>query len=98
VSDFLFNLRLEFVRRPLELIHVLPDLARDLRQLLGPEDHQRQNEQEDRLGKAHSFIILPEPDKQQSQRDTEETTFLADFPRKHVPLMMFADAALVCAG
>jgi len=55
VRNLLFDLRLELIRSSLELVHVLANLARDLRQLLGPEDDQGQQEQEDRLGKAHAI-------------------------------------------
>src|SRR5579872_436599 len=54
MSDLLLDLGLEFVRGPLELVQILPDLACDLRQLLWPEDDESQKEQEDRLGKAHA--------------------------------------------
>src|SRR5882672_2746506 len=46
---FRFDLRLELVRRPLELVHETPDLASDLRQFLGAENKQCQNEQEHHL-------------------------------------------------
>src|SRR5580698_9348899 len=46
IRDLLFNLGLELVRRPLELVHVLSHLAGNLRQLLGPKDDEGQEEQE----------------------------------------------------
>jgi len=44
MSDFLLNLRLELIGGALELVHVLANLACDLRQLLGPEDDEGQKE------------------------------------------------------
>ena len=54
MSDLLLDLGLEFVRSPPELVHVLADLAGDLRQFLWPENDEGQKEQEDRLGKTHA--------------------------------------------
>src|ERR1700722_824026 len=55
MSDFLLDLRLKLVRSALKFVQILPDLARDLRQLLGPEYDKGQHEEEDRLGKAHAL-------------------------------------------
>src|SRR5438876_8813950 len=57
VRDLRFNLSLEFIRGPLEFVERPADLASDLRQLLGPEDDQGQQEDEDHLWKAqvHNF-------------------------------------------
>src|ERR1051326_4995276 len=55
MSDLLLDLRLEIVGGAAELVHELADLARDLRQLLGPEDNQGQKKQEDRLRKTHAL-------------------------------------------
>jgi hypothetical protein len=57
VRDLGFNLGLEFIRGPLKFVERLADLASDLRQLLGPEDDQGQQEDEDHLWKAqvHNF-------------------------------------------
>jgi len=55
MSDLLLDLRFEFVGSPLEFVEILADLAGDFRQLLGPENHEGQKEQEDRLGKAHAL-------------------------------------------
>src|SRR5882724_8070559 len=46
---FRFDLRLELVRCPLELVHETPDLAPDFWHFLGPENKQCQNEQEHHL-------------------------------------------------
>src|SRR5271169_966932 len=54
MSDFLLDLRLEFIRGALKFVQVLPNLACDFRQLLGPKDDESQEEQEDRLGKTHA--------------------------------------------
>ncbi len=54
MSDLLLDLRLEFVRGPPEFVQRFAHLAGDLRQLLGPKDDERQEEQEDRLGKTHA--------------------------------------------
>ncbi len=56
------DLRLEFVRGPLEFIQGPSDLPSDLGQLLGPEQDQGKKEEEDHLWKAqvHSSMILPE--------------------------------------
>src|SRR3984957_1696047 len=91
MRDFLLDLRLEFVRRPPELVHVLPDLARDLRQLLGPKDHERQNKQEDRLGKAHaSHHTAGTGQAAIAARPAGDNLPLTgdDFPLTQVPLMM----------
>src|ERR1700674_2098043 len=48
------DLGLEFVRGALDLIEHLAHLARDLRQLLGPKNEQRQEKQKYRLRKAHA--------------------------------------------
>ena len=62
LRDFGLDLRLEFVRGPLEFIQGPSDLASDLGQLLGPEQDQGKKEEEDHLGKAqvHGSMILPE--------------------------------------
>src|SRR5690242_4081669 len=57
LADFRLDLRLELVRGALELIQGFPDLAGNHRQLLGPEQKQRQDEQNHRIGKTHSLII-----------------------------------------
>src|SRR5271169_4897158 len=44
MRDLLLDLRLELVRSALELVHLLPHLACDLRQLLRPKDDERQKE------------------------------------------------------
>jgi hypothetical protein len=44
MSDLLFDLRLEFVRRAPELIQHFANLSGNLRQLLGPEYDKGQNE------------------------------------------------------
>lgn len=55
VRDFLFELHFEFIGGAAELVDELSGLAGDLRQFLGPKDDERQEEQEDRLGKTHAF-------------------------------------------
>ena len=57
MRDFRFNLSFEFIRGPLKFVERLADLASNLRQLLGPEDDQGQQEDEDHLWKAqvHKF-------------------------------------------
>ena len=57
VRDLRFNLSLEFIRGPLEFVERPADLASNLRQLLGPEDDQGQQEDEDHLWKTevHEF-------------------------------------------
>src|SRR5271165_433355 len=54
-----FELVLELVAGPLELRHVLAELARQAGQLLGPDQHQGQQEDEDHLWHAeiHGSII-----------------------------------------
>src|SRR5712692_10861699 len=57
-----FYLRLELVGGAPELVECTPNLAANLRQLLGPEDDQGQQEDEEHLWKAqvHGLMILPE--------------------------------------
>src|ERR1700746_3992819 len=59
--DLGFDLSFEFVGSALALIEGAPYLASDLRQLLGPKNHQGQDEDEDhfRKPKIHIFMILP---------------------------------------
>jgi len=57
VRDLGFNLGLEFIRGPLKFVQRPADLASDLRQLLGPEDDQGQQEDEDHLWKAQVHEI-----------------------------------------
>ena len=57
LADFSFNLRLEFVRSPLELVQSFSDLLGNDRQLLRPEQQQGQNKQHNRIGKTHLSII-----------------------------------------
>src|ERR1700682_3417269 len=52
-----FNLSLEFIRGSLKFVERLGDLASDLRQLLGAEDDQGQQEDEDHLWKAQVHKI-----------------------------------------
>src|SRR6185369_9949179 len=61
LAHFCFQLPLELVTGTLELAQSLPDLASDLRQLLGPKDDEGQQEDEDHLrhAKIHKAIILP---------------------------------------
>ena len=73
-----FNLALEFIGRPLELIERLADLPPDFWQLLGPKDDQSHKENEDHLWKTqiHPLIINAEGHWQQckatpgTQRDS----------------------------
>ena len=62
MRDLRFNLGLEFIRGPFEFVERPADLASDLRQLLGPEDDQGQQEDEDHFWKAqvHKSMILPQ--------------------------------------
>ena len=62
VRDLRFNLSLEFIRGPFKLVERLADLASYLGQLLGPEDDQGQQEDEDHFWKAqvHKSMILPQ--------------------------------------
>ena len=62
VRDLRFNLSLEFIRGPLKFVERLADLASNLGQLLGPEDDQGQQEDEDHFWKAqvHKSMILPQ--------------------------------------
>ena len=62
LRDFGLDLRLEFVRGPLEFIQGPPDLPSDLGQLLWPEQDQGKKEEEDHLWEAqvHVSMILPE--------------------------------------
>ena len=62
LRDFGLDLRLEFVRSPLEFIQGPSDLPSDLGQLLWPEQDQGKKEEEDHLWKAqvHVSMILPE--------------------------------------
>ena len=62
LRDFGLDLRLEFVRSPLEFIEGPADLPSDFGQLLGPEQDQGKKEEEDHLWEAqvHVSMILPE--------------------------------------
>src|SRR5581483_6658443 len=65
LRNLLLDLRLEFVGGAAKFIHELAHLAGDLRQLLGPEDDQGQEEQEDRFRKTHgSHHTVPRGDGQ----------------------------------
>jgi len=55
--DFCLDLSFEFVGGAFEFVECLSYLAGDLWQLLGPEDQQGQEEEEDRLRKIHGLII-----------------------------------------
>jgi hypothetical protein len=55
--DFGLDLGLEFVGGALEFVERLSDLASDLRQLLGAEDQQGQDENESGVAKTHAPII-----------------------------------------
>ncbi len=55
--DLGLDLRLEFIGGTLELVERFPDLARDLRQLLGAEDQEGQHEDESGVAKTHVPII-----------------------------------------
>ncbi len=62
LRDLGLDLRLEFVRGPLEFIEGPSDLPSDLGQLLGPEQDQGKKEKEDHLWETqvHVSMILPE--------------------------------------
>ena len=57
VRDLRFNLSLEFIRGAFKFVERLADLASNFGQLLGPEDDQGQQEDEDHLWKTevHEF-------------------------------------------
>ena len=57
VGDFCFDLRSELVRGAAQFSEKLPGLTSHLRQLLWPKENERQEEQEDGVGKTHGHII-----------------------------------------
>src|ERR1022692_4618105 len=59
VGNFGFDLRLELVGGAPQFGEKLSRLTSHLRQLLRPKENERQEEQEDRVGKAHGLIIMP---------------------------------------
>ena len=61
VADLVLELRLELVAGALEFAQRLPYLPADFGQLLGPEDQQGEQENEDHLWKAelHGSMIIP---------------------------------------
>src|SRR5262249_4404882 len=68
MGDLLLNLRLELIRGAPELVQILPDLAGNLRQLLGPKDNEGQKEQENCLGETHPVHHTVVEDGRQSAR------------------------------
>ena len=58
VGDLGFDLRLELVRGAAEFGEKTPGLTSHLRQLLRPKENERQEEEEDRVGKTHGLIIM----------------------------------------
>src|ERR1035438_3877278 len=58
MRDFGFDLLSELVGSTAEFGEQTSRLTGDLRQLLRPKDDQGEEEQKDRLGKTHGFIIM----------------------------------------
>jgi len=58
MRDFGFNLRSELVGGTAKFGEQTSGLTGDLWQLLRPKDDEGQEEQKDRLGKTHGFIIM----------------------------------------
>ncbi len=58
VGDLGFDLRPEFVRGAAQFREKLSRLTSHLRQLLRPKENERQEEQEDGVGKTHGLIII----------------------------------------
>ena len=73
--DFGFDLRAEFVRGALELVHEAANRAPNLRQFLGAEKDQRQEKQENHLAreaKIHIAIIMRDGRKRPLARQTRK--------------------------
>jgi len=75
MGNFLLDLGLEFVRGALEFIQRLAHRARDLRQLLGPKNDERQKEEKDRLGKTHAPSYCRTRKSGNPRRDNLMTSF-----------------------
>src|SRR6266852_9078421 len=81
-----FDLRLELIGGTPELVERPPDLAPDLRQLLGPEDDQGQQEDEKHLWKAqvHGLNDTAGANCHQSGGETRQPPYPREIGRAHV--------------